>query len=227
MRRRTIVALAALLTACSQPTQSQTASSPTPAPTANVLEGGPCATGFVEIVADKPACGIALEADGSLTLEGGRRPPPIIASYQEGADGQVALPAREVILFPPAPQNGLRIVQACETADANSLCWAMRLLDPKSATLREIVAGKYGPAHWIRWSPAERHVALISRNEGAEWLHVIDTATGAATTYPGESENANWHIERESFAWTGENAFTVKVSACETCAPEARSFTLP
>ena len=91
----------------------------------------------------------------------------------------------------------------------------------------EITAGKYGPSHWISWSPQERRVALINRNEGAEWLNIIDTATGTATIYPRESENVNWLIDRESFAWTGDDAFSLKVKTCETCAPETRSFTLP
>jgi hypothetical protein len=220
MRTSIAVAAAALLTACSQ-------SAPTPpAQTARVVESGPCADGFVEIAADKPACGIALEADGSLTFDA-KRTPPIIVSYQEGADGQVALPAREVVLFPPSPGQGLRVIQACESPDANSLCWATRLLDPKSATLHEITAGKYGPSHWISWSPQERRVALVSRNEGAEWLNIIDTTTGATTTYPSESENVNWQIDRQSFAWTSDDAFSLKVKTCETCASETRSFTLP
>ncbi len=224
MRRNIIVAATALLTACSQSTPQQAA--PAPTPTASVVESGPCVTGFVEIAVDRPACGIALGTDGSLTIEG-RRTPPIVVSYQENADGRVALPAQQVVLFPPAPRNGYRVVQACEAADANSLCWAARLVDPDGPILHEIAAGKYGPSHWIRWSPRERRVALISRNEGAEWLHVIDTATGAATTYPAESENANWQIDRESFAWAGDDAFTVKIKACESCAFETRSFTLP
>jgi len=226
MKKSIAAAAIALLTACSQSTPPQPVSAPQPTPAARVAENGPCVTGFVEIVADKPACGIALEADGSLTFDA-KRTQPIIVSYQEGADGKVAVPAQEIVLFPRAPQTGYRIIQACETTDANSLCWATRLLDPKSATLHEIVAGKYGPSHWTSWSPAERRVALISRNEGAEWLHIVDTATGAATAYPPESENANWLIDRASFAWTGDDAFRVNVKTCETCASLPRSFTLP
>jgi hypothetical protein len=224
MKRSISVALAALITACSQSTSPQTTAAPPT--TAGATQSGACTSGFVEIAVDGPACGIALEADGSLSIAG-RRTPPIIVSYQEGADGRIALPARQVILFPPSPQNGFRVLQGCEAADANSLCWAVRLLDPKDAALHEITAGKYGPSHWLRWSPQERRVALISRNEGVEWLHVVDTATGATTTYPAESENANWKIDRESFVWTGDDAFSVKVKACEACAFETRSFTLP
>lgn len=228
MRRSITVAFAALITACSQSSPPQTVSMPVPAatPATSAAKSGPCTTGFVEIAVNQPACGIALEADGSLSTDG-RRTPPIIVSYQQGASGQVATPAQQVILFPPSPQNGFRIVEACEGAEANSLCWAVRLLDPGTASLHAIAAGKYGPSHWVRWSPQERRVALVSRNEGAEWLHVIDTASGATATYPGETENANWQIDRESFAWTGDDAFTMKVRTCKSCASQARSFTLP
>ncbi|GAB2176765.1 hypothetical protein [Dongia sp. agr-C8] len=226
MRTSIAAAAIALLTACSPSTSPQPASVPEPAPQLSTAASGPCTRGFVEIAVGTPACGIALEANGSLTLDG-RRTQPIVVSYQEGADGKVALPAREVVLFPPSPQHGLRVIQACETADGNSLCWATRLLDPKSAKLHDIVAGKYGPSHWIRWSPAERRVALISRNEGAEWLHIVDAATGVATTYPSASESVNWQIERDTFAWTGDDAFSVKVKTCDYCGFETRSFTLP
>jgi len=222
MRRSIIVAFAALLTACAQPAPPQ----PEPAPAVSAAESGPCATGFVEIAVGAPACGVALRSDGSLAI-GDRRTPPVIVSYQDGAEGRTAITAKEIVLFPPAPRNGLRVIQACEGAAADSLCWAVRLLDPKTATLHDVAAGKYGPSHWIRWSPGEGRVALVSRNEGAEWLHIVDTATGAATTYPAETENVNWKIDRESFAWTGDDAFSVAVKTCEACAFETRSFTLP
>jgi hypothetical protein len=137
MRTSIAFAAAALLAACAQ--SAPPSASPS-TQTARAAENGPCAEGFVEIAADKPACGIALEPDGSLSFDG-RRTQPVIVSYQESADGQIALPAREVVLFPPSPQQGLRVIQACESPDANSLCWATRLLDPKSAALHEIAAG--------------------------------------------------------------------------------------
>jgi hypothetical protein len=225
MKRKSIfVFVAALLTAC-----AESAAPPTAPATADVLTvapSGPCYEGFVTITPGGQACGLAFDADSRLVM-GDLHYQPIIASYEQGASGQVAIPAKKVILFPPAPQTHARIIQACETAEADGLCWATRLFNPHSDELREVVAGKYGPEHWIRWSPGEIHLALISRNEGAEWLHIVDTATGATTTYPDETENANWVIDRASFAWTGDDAFTVTVKTCETCAPEARSFTLP
>jgi len=224
MKRSIVATLAVLLGACSQSTSPQPGSVPA-TKSASAPESGPCKTGFVEIAVNSPACGIGLQADGSLSLDG-RRTPPIIVSYQEGVDGRIALPAQQAILFPPSPQQGFRVVQGCEAADTNSLCWAVRLLDTSSATLKEIAAGKYGPTHWVSWSPAERHVALLSRNEGAEWLHLVDTTTGATATYPDAAENANWLIDRESFAWSGPDGFTVEIRRCAGCAPEQRRFIL-
>jgi hypothetical protein len=224
MGRSIAIALAALLTGCSQSATEEPA--PTGVRTVKVVAPDRCDTDFIEVTTKTSACGIAIGADGSLTA-GERHYPPIAVSYTQGTDGQIAIPAKKLILFPPKAQDGTRIIQACEDTDPDSLCWAVRLMSPQSDALREISAGKYGPDRWIGWSLDESYVALISRNEGADWLHVIDSATGATTTYPGESENANWQIDRESFAWTGDNAFTVKIRTCETCAPEARSFTLP
>jgi Tol biopolymer transport system component len=212
-----------LLTACNQ------TPSPAPSPQASEAVGAArdrCATDFIVVTAATPACGIALGADGSLTA-GDHRYPPVIASYQQGADGDVAIPARKLILFPAAPQSGRRIIQACEDEAAESLCWAVRLVKPTSGVLQNVVAGKYGPERWLSWSPNERHVALFSQSEGAQWLYIVDTATGSTLTYPDASENANWQIDRGSFAWTGDDAFTVKVKSCEACAFETRSFTLP
>jgi hypothetical protein len=222
MDKRIVFACAALLAACAQSNPPPAA----PVPAASTTESGPCATDFVGVTQAAPACGIALGADSSLTA-GGRRYPPVIASYQQDANGQVEIPARRLILFPPAPRSGLRIIQACENTDANSLCWAVRLMNPTTGILQNVVAGKYGPAQWIAWSPQERHVALISRSEGAAWLTIVDTATGATMTYPDASENANWQIDRQSFTWTGDDAFSVKVKSCEGCAFGTRSFTLP
>ncbi len=224
MRISVTIAAAALLAACSQSTPPEPVAAP--APTISAAETGPCTTGFVEIAVGTPACGVALQADGSLSI-GDRRTPLVVVSYQDGAQGRTAVTAKEIVLFPPAPRSGLRILQVLRRCGGGQLCWAVRIVDPKTATLHDVTAGKYGPSHWIRWSPDERRVALISRNEGAEWLHVVDAASGATTTYPDETEAANWKIDRESLAWTDGSRFTVKIKACESCAFETRSFTLP
>ncbi len=219
-----VVIAVILLTACTS-TKTPTPAG-TPESTANSAAAGPCGTDFMDVTEAAPACGIALGADGNVTA-GERHYPPVIASYRQDASGQVEIPAQKLTLFPAAPQSGLRIIQACETTDPDSLCWAVRLMNPATGSLQNVVAGKYGPEHWIRWSPQERHVALFSQSEGAQWLYIVDTATGTTRTYPDASENANWQIDRESFAWTGDDAFTVTLKSCEACAFETRSFTLP
>jgi hypothetical protein len=216
--------LIVLVTACAQADPSDPSSAPDPGGSFAAAEG-PCATDYVEVTNGKPACGIALEADGSLTI-GEKKISPIVVSHQEGADGKVDITAKKLVLFPPSTLQGYRIVQACEDTAETSLCWAVRLLTA-DGTLLPVSAGKYGPERWIRWSPEEKHVALISNTEGFDWLHVIDTATGATTTYPDAAENANWTIDRATFTWQNDDTFVLDLNSCKSCAPEERSFTVP
>lgn len=215
-----VVALSTLIAACAQ---AQSTQSPPASGESAVTDR--CTTEYVEVTAGNAACGIALEADGSLTV-GDEQTPPIVVSHQEGADGKIDVTAKKLILFPPSTLKGYRIVQACEETAETGLCWAVRLLAPEG-TLHNVSAGKYGPERWIRWSPQDKRVALISSTEGFDWLHVIDTATGATTTYPDEAENANWTIDRATFTWQNDNTFVLDVNSCKSCASEKRSFTLP
>jgi hypothetical protein len=220
MNRTTIAALGVLLTACTESApQAPVQGTPTTAL-------GPCAADFVEVTATTPACGITLGTDGSLTI-GERHYPPIAVSYEQNASGQTAIPAKRLILFPPAPKSGSRILQACDGLDSSSLCWAVRLMRPAGDALLEIGAGKYGPQRWISWSPEEHRVALLSSTEGFDWLHVIETDDGTTRLFPNADENANWIIDRATFTWHGDDAFSVEVKECESCAPVERSFNLP
>jgi hypothetical protein len=216
--------LIVLVTACAQADSAGTSPAPDPGGGSAAADDR-CTTDYVEVTNGNPACGMALEEDGSLTV-GEQKTPPIVVSHQEGADGKTDITAKKLVLFPPSTLRGYRIVQACEDTIETSLCWAVRLLTV-DGTLLAVSAGKYGPERWIRWSPEEKHVALISNTEGFDWLHVIDTATGATTTYPDEPENANWTIDRATFTWQNDRTFVLDVNSCKSCAPEARSFTVP
>jgi hypothetical protein len=217
-----IAALAMLLGACARPAPSTEPAAPSA--TAEKVEAETCA--FAEVTVGHPACNVSLAADGSVGIDG-RPYPPIIVSRQEGAGGTLEIPARRLVVFPSGLGSRARIIQACEDAQPNGLCWAVRLADPAREDLRVIPAGKYGPEHWIRWSPQGARAALLSTTEGFDWLHVIDAASGATMTFPTPDENANWRIDRDSFAWEGDDRFRVSVTACESCAPEERSFNLP
>lgn len=229
MKKSIAAAAIALLTACSQSAPPQSPDSQK----RNTVDafpsmGEPCDSGFSEMTAGEEACEfIQLRPDGTLMLGEVTYSPRIVVSHVEGQTGPAEIAAAKLVLFPRSRSRGLRILQACENMAPNGLCWAVRLMDPEKDVLLDVAAGKYGPERWLRWSPLEQHVALISRNEGAEWLHVVDTASGATTTYPGETENANWKIDRDSFTWTSDDAFRVNVKTCETCASLPRSFTLP
>jgi hypothetical protein len=185
---------------------------------------GPCAAGFVAVTPGKPACGFALQPDGSL-MAGERHYPPIIATYLQDQSGTMPIAAKKLILFPPSP-HGLRIIQACDGEDTTAECWSVRLVDRSRNNLLAVNGGKYGPRQWISWSPQGDHVALISQNEGARWLHVLDTQTGATTDYPSATANENWQIDEDSLVWNDESSFTVSIRRCETCDVERRSFGL-
>jgi hypothetical protein len=215
MKNAIAALLTVLLTACAQAESSGGNASAT---------SDRCETDYIEVTHGNPACGIALEGDSSLAI-GEQKTPPIVVSHQEGADGKIDITAKKLVLFPPSTLHGYRIVQACEDTTETGLCWTVRLLTAEGV-LHAVSAGKYGPERWIRWSPEEKHVALISSTEGFDWLHVIDTGTGATTTYPDPAENANWTIDRATFTWQNDNTFVLDVNSCKSCAPEERSFTL-
>lgn len=218
-----ITSVALLAAACTPPTTPRTELIFRP------VVMGPCSRDFIDVTPGNPACGIALEKDGSLALDQ-RLTSPIIASYQQGADGQVAIPAKRLRLFPPGSMSNDRIVQACDGTGPDSLCWTVRLLKAATAELIPVNAGKYGPDPWIAWSPDDSRLALISRNEGAMWLHIVDTQSGVSTDYPPPTAEENWKIDPASFSWTGDDnrtdSFSVKIRKCESCAPEERSFAL-
>jgi hypothetical protein len=217
------VAAAALLSACgaSSPAEAPvdaaavTADTTAPAPAV-----GDC-TDFVEIAAPGGRCGFALTAAGELLQEERSLAAPLVVSYEESAAGTTAIAAGKVVLFPPSPNGRFRVLQACEGAGADGMCWKVFVYDLGSARLSEAAAGKYGPERWISWSPDERHAALVSRNEGASWLHLVETASGRAVTVPDAAAGENWQIRPETFAWTGPRSFVVTAARCPGC-PEAR-----
>src|SRR5688500_17478851 len=139
-----------LVTACAQADSAGTSPAPDPGGGSAAADDR-CTTDYVEVTNGNPACGMALEEDGSLTV-GEQKTPPIVVSRQEGADGKTDITAKKLVLFPPSTLHGYRIVQACEDTIETSLCWAVRLLTV-DGTLLAVSAGKYGPERWIRWSP--------------------------------------------------------------------------
>jgi hypothetical protein len=112
-------------------------------------------------------------------------------------------------------------VQACESAGADGLCWKVFVFDRDVGRLSEGVAGKYGPDRWLSWSPDEQHVALVSRSEGASWIHVVEAMSGRSLAFPGHASNENWLVQPATLAWTGPRSFAVTVARCVGC-PTAR-----
>lgn len=177
-----------------------------------------CTTGYVEVTPATAACGFALSAGGALTQDGRMLADPLVVSYQQNADGSTPVGAGKVVLFPASPSGRFRILQACETAEADALCWKVFVFDREAGPLREVAAGKYGPDRWQSWAPDEQHVALVSRNERASWIHVVETPGGRSQAFPGDDVRENWALQPETLAWQDPRRFTVMVARCATCA---------
>jgi hypothetical protein len=188
------------------------------------IAAGDCAQGFVEVTPAASGCGFALTAAGTLLREGRAIADPLIVSYRQDAGGSTAIAAGKVVLFPPSPSGRFRILQACESAAADALCWKVFVLDRTTDRLDEAVAGKYGPDRRQSWSPDERHVALVSRTDGASWIHVVEAASGRSIAFPGDAAGETWQVRPETLAWTGPRSLTVTAARCPGCAAAAQDI---
>jgi hypothetical protein len=185
---------------------------------------GDCAQGFVVVTPEAAGCGFTLTTAGRLQQDGRTIADPLVVSYRQDASGNTPVPAGQVVLFPPSPSGRYRILQACEGTAADALCWKVFVFDRESGQLREAVAGKYGPDRWVSWSPDEQHAALVSRNEGASWVHAVEAASGQSVAFPDSASNENWQIQPETLAWTGPRSFNVMVVRCTGCAAKQETI---
>ena len=218
-RRLLPVAVVGILSACSPSSNAQ--DQPAAPATADT---GDCAKGFVVVTPEAPGCGFTMTSAGKLQQDGRTVADPLVVSYRQDANGNTAVPAGQVVLFPPSPSGRYRILQACESTGADALCWKVFVFDRKAGQLKEAVAGKYGPDRWVSWSPDEQHAALVSRNEGASWVHVVKAPNGKSVAFPDDASNENWQIQPETLAWTGPRSFTVMVVRCTGCAAKQETI---
>jgi len=221
IRRLLPVAVVGILSACSPSSNAQDQGAAAPA----AADTGDCAKGFVVVTPEAPGGGFTLTSAGKLQQDGRTVADPLVVSYRQDANGNTAVPAGQVVLFPPSPSGRYRILQACESTGADALCWKVFVFDRKAGQLKEAVAGKYGPDRWASWSPDEQHVALVSRNEGAAWVHVVKAPSGQSVAFPDDASNENWQIQPDTLAWTGPRSFTVMVVRCTGCAAKQETIT--
>ena len=173
---------------------------------------------------EAPGCGFTLSTAGKLQQDGRTVADPLVASYRQDASGNAAVAAGQVVLFPPSPSGRYRILQACEGTGADAMCWKVFVFHREAGQLKEAVAGKYGPDRWVSWSADEQHAVLVSRNEGAAWIHVVKAASGKSVAFPDDASNENWQIQPETLAWTGPRSFTVMVVRCTGCAAKQETI---
>ena len=214
--RLVICAAMAVLGACSGPPR---ADAPAAAPAPGSERANDCEGRFVDIVPPAADCGFTLTAAGVLLHEGRTIADPLVASYRQDGGAARAVAAGRVVLFPASPSGRFRVVQACESAATDGLCWKVFVFDRETGRLSDAAAGKYGPERWLNWSPDERHAVLVSRNDGASWLHVVESASGRSLAFPRDGSGENWQLQPETLAWTGARSFTVTVARCADCAP--------
>jgi hypothetical protein len=185
-----------------------------------------CAAEFVGVRPALPACDFALDGDGMLSYRQKVLARPLAVSYVQAPRGAAPEGARQVILFPPAPGGRYRVLQACDGATADALCWSVYVFDAKAGRVRQAYGGKYGPDRWQSWSPDGQRVVLASHGGGASWLHVIDPASGKTRSFPGDKAQENWRIQPETLKWTGTRSFTVMVQGCATCPARRQTIRL-
>lgn len=183
-----------------------------------------CDTDFLEIAPGKPACGFSLNRMGTFSKDGDVLADPLIASYEDDGTAQKPIAAGRAVLFPPSPSGRFRVVQACEGAGADALCWSVLLLDAEEKELRKSLAGHYGPERWQSWGPEGRYVVLTNREEGAQWLYMIKAKSGESHAFPPLDLQENWTMDLQSLRWIKPGGLTVKVKTCDTCTAEDKTM---
>jgi hypothetical protein len=146
-----------------------------------------------------------------------------VVLYQQRGGGSMTVPAEKVVLFPASPSGRFRIVEACLSTTENGMCFQTFVFD-RQAALEEIWAGQYGPIRWLRWNPDEQFVALVSHDEDASSIHIVEAATGRSFEYPAKAFHEKWQVRQETFAWAGPRRFTIKIAQCADCAVEQKEL---
>jgi hypothetical protein len=180
----------------------------------------PCATAFVEVAPDRPACGVAITEDGSMLIGSHRLPPVVLWTVgpPDDAPGEgMDIVARSLVLSPPSPGGDYRLVRACIEENPSADCRFSRLLDVTHAALTPVDGG----SRWLGWSPKGRYAAIFGGG-----LQIIDTKTGVTHRYPDRGEE-DWFINEDSFAWIYEDSFVVTILRCQSCVVERYKFVLP
>lgn len=173
---------------------------------------------WTTIYPGEEAHGLKFTKDGALLYQGKLLLSKIPVSYV--SDGTVKYAGR-LIVSNPSPSGKFNFFKGCEqSADGSgSLCWAFYVVDKEKRKVKETQPGKYGPLQWVQWSKDERYVILAEQLEGASWLYALDLQTGNSK----QVKDGGWscsNIDLNSFSWTSDRAFKVKLDHPQGCEQE-------
>ncbi|MGE0045432.1 MAG: hypothetical protein AB7J28_08825 [Hyphomonadaceae bacterium] len=222
--RMALVAAAAALAACSRPAQTTTDEA---APAAGAQRVA-CAE-FRLVGPGEAHCGVGLNADSSLTLDGA----PLMGGAPFIVTSGVDRRAQSLMVY-PSPQGRYLYVRGCEgPQNEPGLCWASRIIDREGGELRDLTPrSHYGPTREIYWSPDGERFALVEPMESYEALTLVNPASGAIASFPPEGGTDNWRVDDASIRWTSNTALTANVEVCNgdtgVCKPAvAQALTAP
>lgn len=186
-----------------------------PRPGAHDAVSPPATACIAEPTLAKPGetvCDLGLDDNARIALRGNPISEPWVVTYDSGGAGNI--PAAAMVVFPPSPRYAL--LAGCESADADAVCWSLRLVDLVAGNARSVAsASHYGPKRWISWSPDGNHLALIDDLEGDQLVTIMDAASGRIELHQPEDEMMFWRVDETSFAWDSDAQFHVTVTPCK------------
>jgi hypothetical protein len=164
-----------------------------------------CFTTRTELKAGTPACGLALDAEGALSFQGGKVTDRLAAG---------AGPARRALLYPFSRSGRFVFLRACETASGGR-CASHSLLDTKEKRLIAI-RGDAGDLHWVAFSPKEEVGLLGYRDGTADSVAAVATADGKVLLAAAIRSRRNQYamVRERSLRWPDENSFSIEVKLC-------------
>jgi hypothetical protein len=201
-----LLAWVAMLTGCGSSLPTQHTIQPAPSPTSPTLSATVHSQdSWATLLPGESAHGVTFDAEGSLKQGNKEVLEDIPVTYV--SDGS-AVYAQRLIVSPPSPSGNFHFLKGCETAIPDQgLCWAVFLMNKANGTAYPVTVGKYGGENWVQWSADDRYAVLVEILEGSAWIYVVDLQTEASRHLGEMSVN----VDLDSFQWTGDRTFTIRV----------------
>lgn len=185
--------------------------------TATVDDANRCENSYLIVTKNDPQCGFGLNGKSELLYNGKVVEGALAVSYS--SDGEVT-PAKLFVVYPQSNSRRFALIQTCEFQENHQgygLCWSPFILDKKKRQLHKTHAGKYGPERWIEWAADDKYAILYNSNEGANWVHAVETNTGKTFEFPPYNPSSTdiyqmTKVHRDTFMWRGPRTFEIEFS---------------